>query len=173
MSARALPVALLALLLVSAACQPAAESSPTATPTATAAAADTPSAEATESAGSETVDIDDIAVDDCYSPPAPDDTVEVVDCAQPHVYQAFALVEYPDGPDDPFPGDQVLDDFALEECRDRFDAYVGMAYADSIYFLHAFKPSEGTWSGGDREVICNLRLEDNGEWTGSGEGSEE
>jgi hypothetical protein len=162
---------LLGAILVLSGCTAAPQVTGSPMPAATATATPSPTATGGPAIESQIVDIDDVEVDDCHNPsPTGADSVEVVDCARPHVYQVFALVDHPAGGSDPFPGDAALSQFALDECRERFDAYVDFPYAESVYYIFAYKPSADTWAAGDREVICNLRLEDDSQWTGSGEG---
>lgn len=98
--------------------------------------------------------------------------VEIVDCAEPHENEVFALVDHPAGDDEEFPGAEALSAFATEECQgDRFEEYVGQPYAESPLFASSLNPGETTWGEGDREVVCLLRTQDGSDLTGSQRGS--
>jgi hypothetical protein len=104
---------------------------------------------------------------------------EMVDCAEAHDAEVFALPQHPDGPDAPFPGQAALDEFAAERCEDAFEPYVGTAYADSEIYYTSLAPGEQAWTDAeDREVVCLLVGAPTGgtgfeQLTGSKEGSGE
>ena len=83
--------------------------------------------------------------------------VTVVPCATPHTQEVFALVAYP-GTIDLYPGDKVLSTFAGGACLDRYEAYVGVAYADSKLFYTFLYPSARSWNDRkplkDRMIVC-------------------
>jgi hypothetical protein len=112
------------------------------------------------------VDLFDANVGDCYlDAEATAANYTVVDCAQPHDREVFALFDLPDGP---FPGEQAVADDAVAGCIEEFEAYVGIGYDESALFAdQPITPSEGSWDGGDREVICLLYSPD-GQIEGSG-----
>ncbi|MBN9211562.1 MAG: hypothetical protein BGO45_07185 [Microbacterium sp. 71-36] len=87
----------------------------------------------------------------------------VLDCAQPHTYEVFQSFLLDDGV---FPGDAVLQTEALDRCGAQFDAFVGIAYADSTLDYSYVSPTEQTWAQGDRELLC-LIFDPAGETTGS------
>lgn len=178
---RSLPIAgiFLATLLL-AACD-ASDSSPTPAPTpvltptqsvvASAAASASASADAGE--GQET-SVFDLENGDCFDASGDEvDTVTVVDCALPHTYEAFAIFDHEAGTDAPYPGDEALLEYADSACQPYFEEYVGIAYADSQYWITSVTPSRQTWEeGDDREIVCALKLgEDAEETTGSAEGT--
>lgn len=77
--------------------------------------------------------------------------VPVVDCAEPHDNEVIASFDLPTGG---YPGDAVVTSRAEEGCLVRFEPYVGIDFASSIYDLGWFTPSSESWDAGDREVIC-------------------
>jgi hypothetical protein len=103
-----------------------------------------------------------IKVGDCVVPPteikAELSTVRVVSCASRHTQEAYALVDYKtaDGasPASVYPGDDVLKKYADGACAQRYEGYVGVAYADSSLFFTYLLPSARGWQGGDRSVVC-------------------
>ena len=120
----------------------------------------------------------DLEVGDCFSVDSDQfDTVVVVDCEQPHEYEAFQVFDHPAGPDEAYPGDDTLFEFADTECQPPFEEYVGHDYQTSIWYITSITPSEDTWADGDREIVCTLNQQDENDEpitvTGSAEGSAE
>jgi hypothetical protein len=120
----------------------------------------------------------DLEIGDCFS--ADSDEVEsvlVVDCEQPHSYEAFFRFDHEAGPDEEYPGDQEILEYADSECRPPFEEFVGTDYESSIWYITSVTPSAETWAAGDREIICTLDQQDADgqavEVTGSAEGSAE
>lgn len=107
--------------------------------------------------------VGDLEVGDCYQEPSADDdfvyNLAVVPCSEPHdaeVYYEFDIESAT------FPGDDETERIAFEGCEKRFDAFVGMAYADSVLDYYFFSPTPGTWKTGDRVVTCSV-IEPTGE----------
>lgn len=84
--------------------------------------------------------------------------LDEVDCGEPHDHEAYAVVTYEDGdpeiPDDEYPGDEALTNFADGTCAQRFGEYVGVDYLDSDLFFTYLLPSPRSWQEEDRKVIC-------------------
>ena len=157
--------------------EPSESATPDATATATATLTPTPAATATatpeptptaqpEPAGEPVYQsIEDVEIGQCFMAirDVDDESVlaaSIVDCAEPHDSELFALELLEGAPDAPYPGDQALDDPAIELCDAAFEAYVGVDYQDSVYEYSYFTPSEATWAIGDREVICVIEHAD-------------
>ncbi len=98
------------------------------------------------------------------------DEVEVVGCTSPHDYEIYHVVNHPAGPSDAWIGDAEMSDFVDAECKGSFEGFVGLDYESSSLFIYFLAPTENTWGGGDREVICSLYLPDE-QLTESMEGS--
>jgi hypothetical protein len=50
--------------------------------------------------------------------------------------------------------------------------YVAIDYQSSIYWITSVTPSAQTWEDGDRQIVCALKLGEEGEeMTGSAEGT--
>jgi Septum formation len=148
----------------------------TVSPSASAAVESEVAASATAAPTGEETSVFDIEVGDCFSVDNDQfDTVVVVDCEQPHEYEAFHVFDHGAGPDEAYPGDDALFEFADTECQTPFEAYVGHDYQTSIWFITSITPSEDTWADGDREIVCTLNQQDENEEpitvTGSAEGS--
>jgi len=122
----------------------------------------------------EATSVFDLAVGDCFSASGSQlSEVVVVSCEQPHVYEAFAVVDHPAAADAAYPGDDAINIAAVDACRASFEDYVGVDYESSRWFMTNLTPSEGTWAQGDREIVCTLALEDETEVTDSARGSAE
>lgn len=170
--------ALVALLIVAAACSSTESTSAPGSASALAGASTGASGAAAESAGTSPegrlTSAFDLEVGDCFNTEqlSSVDEVAVVDCASPHVYEVFGLAEYDAAPGDAFPGDEDLNRAANDACRPAFEDYVGVAYDESEDWYATFiNPSEETWAEGDREILCVLHTRDETEITGSAEGS--
>jgi len=142
---------------------------------ASAAASPSTAASATprEPAGSEQTSVFDLEVGDCFSASAERiESMTVVDCVQPHVYETFAVLDHPADEGQPFPGNEI-GEYADTACQPAFEAFVGIGYPDSTWFITTLPPTEETWAAGDREIVCTLNNEQESEVTGSARGSGE
>ena len=175
------PAGLLVVAVVIAGCQDATED-PTPTGGSPSAASLGPSAVVTvaptASTSAEPTSVFDLDVGDCFSVESDELTsVVVVDCEEPHEYEAFAVLDHEAGEADPFPGDELMLEYGNTECQAPFQAYVGVEYETSIWFITSVFPSEETWATGDREIVCTLNQQDADSEpiavTGSAEGSDE
>ena len=79
--------------------------------------------------------------------------VPQVECAEPHDNEVIALRQLDDAS---FPGDEAVAARADALCVAAFDDYIGVPYESSQYEFGWLVPTEGSWSSGDREVICFL-----------------
>lgn len=116
------------------------------------------------------VDVFTIAVGDCLNDGGVDgevSTVETIDCAQPHDSEAYASILMDDGE---FPGDTVVDDFAIEQCTAAFADFVGLSYEESALSFSYYYPTTESWASGDREILC-LLVDPAGKVEGSLEGA--
>jgi len=177
---------LAAVVLVLAACQSASEDS-TVTPTPSVSAPDRPTASATEAAASangegdgddigEETSVFELETGDCFSADADVvETVTVVGCEDAHTYEVFGVFDHEADDDEPYPGDDAILEYADTRCQPLFDDYVAADYQSSIYWITSVTPSAETWDGGDdREIVCALKLGEEGEeTTGSAEGTGE
>lgn len=108
----------------------------------------------------------------CFNDPvtADDDLIEelaVVSCDTAHDNEVFAIVNHPDDLQAAFPSQDAISEFADQECEAVYYAYVGTAYADSLFLYSTYYPSAESWDEGDREVICYLYHPDLEKLTGS------
>lgn len=78
--------------------------------------------------------------------------VPLVDCAEPHTAEVYHSEELPDGE---YPGLETVKATAVEACLESFERFAGISYDDSQQLDFAwYYPTEGSWSTGDREVLC-------------------
>jgi len=82
-------------------------------------------------------------------------TVAVVDCAKPHDSEVYAAIVMADGD---YPGDEQVLTQANDGCRAEFERFIGVPAAESRYMFNALYPTEGSWNGGDREILCRVAL---------------
>ncbi len=118
----------------------------------------------------------DLEKGDCFNS-SEESTVQevaVIDCTAEHEYEIYFAVDYtPDG--DSYPGDDVITTFVNDQCKGEFEGFVGTTYDESELYIYYLAPTEDSWGGGDREVLCALYWPDtageNQMLTGSMEGS--
>ena len=172
---------LLVVAVVLAGCQDATED-PTPSGASPSAASNGPSATApvspTASTGVEPTSVFDLEVGDCFSVESDElTTVVVVACEESHEYEAFALLDHEAGEADPYPGDEAMLEYGNTACQAPFQAYVGIEYESSVWYISSVLPSEETWAAGDRELVCTVYQQDADSEpiavTGSAEGSDE
>jgi hypothetical protein len=101
---------------------------------------------------------------DCVQEVSDDYHETLVPCAEPHAEEVYAQFELSDG--DEYPGDDEVEELANAGCEERFDEFVGQAYADSPLDFYYYTPIEESWLGGDRLVQCRI-FDPEGDVTGS------
>jgi hypothetical protein len=175
-----LVIGLVVATLVLAACQSGTDSdSPTPLATVGGAASAPPSGDADgdgDDEGGEETSVFDLERGDCFSATGDQvETVTVVDCERPHLYEVFGVFDHEAGDDDPYPGDDAILEYADDACQPLFEAFVGSDYQSSIYWITSVTPSDETWNeADDREIVCALKLGETAtETTGSAEGTAE
>jgi hypothetical protein len=80
-------------------------------------------------------------------------TVPLVTCDKPHDTEVVSSVLFEDGD---YPGDDAVLARGDEECVAAFEEYIGFSYADSVYDYGYYLPTEESWAGGDREILCTV-----------------
>jgi len=112
------------------------------------------------SGAAQSVSVFKLAVGDCLVPPtkvqADLSFVKTVACSAPHTQQVFALVRLPGAAGASYPPLTSLQEEANGECLNRFQGFVGVPYTRSSLFITYMLPSVGSWSAGDRTVVCIL-----------------
>lgn len=93
--------------------------------------------------------IDELAVADCLiNLPGEGATVAqvtIVDCAKPHEAEVYFIGELDPTRTRSFPGDASVSLEVGNECLDRFEAFVGLAYNDSVLEAYYLQPNELGW----------------------------
>lgn len=115
----------------------------------------------------------ELTVGDCFDVPDTSgdlQTVRGIPCEEAHTYEVFWTGEYPS---DVQPTEDEYVDWLQDGCLPAFEAYVGLAYADSIYYIGSLSPTEDSWANGDRAYACYLSNASETTITGSAEGSAE
>ncbi|MCR2786070.1 MULTISPECIES: septum formation family protein [unclassified Microbacterium] len=117
---------------------------------------DESSGEITES--NDSVDVFSIRVGDCLNTSeltgeTEVESVPVVPCDEEHedeVYYGFDTTTA----GSEFPGEEALAAEADETCIAEFAGFVGVSYEESALEYWPMYPSEGSWAGDDREILC-------------------
>jgi hypothetical protein len=107
---------------------------------------------------SRSVSVFDLRVGQCVDGVAeatgPMELFTVVACDAPHDGEVFRVFDLPGGDEAEFPGPSDVDETAASGCEESFEGYVGIPYQESRFQATYVAPSEETWAGGDREVVC-------------------
>jgi len=110
----------------------------------------------------------DLAVGQCFNDPSQTDevsSVPIVDCGEPHDNEVFHLFDIVS---EDWPGDSEVGNAAANGCLAAFDSYVGLDYANSIYDIDGYTPTQDGWDRlDDREVVCFLIPFEGGQTAGT------
>jgi len=103
-------------------------------------------------------DVFSIKVGECFNDDAAEgetvSEVAKVDCAEPHIWEAYESIIIEDG-DGSYPGETVVTDKAQTDCKAAFAEYIGIDYDSSTLYLSYYYPTEQTWTEiNDREILC-------------------
>jgi hypothetical protein len=109
-------------------------------------------------------DVFQIKVGECFNDETPEGEtvaeVQKVDCAEPHIWEAYESIILEDG-DGTYPGETVVTEQAQTDCKAAFETYVGIDYDSSSLYLSYYYPTEETWTQiNDREILCILTTAD-------------
>jgi hypothetical protein len=133
-----------------------------------------PASAPADPAEGEEASVFDLENGDCFDASGDQvETVTIVDCELAHTYEVFAILNHEAGSDAPYPGDEAILAYADTACQPYFADYVGIDYPSSDYWITSVTPSRETWEGADdREIVCALKLGEEGEeTTGSAQGT--
>jgi len=111
-------------------------------------------------------DVFTLQVGDCLNDASASDTVDsvpTVPCSEPHDSEIYASIIMSG---DTYPGQDAVIAEADAACLDAFAGFIGTSYADSAYYYSYYFPTEGSWSSGDREILCTV-YDEAGQVTGS------
>jgi hypothetical protein len=117
------------------------------------------------------VDLPEPAEGQCFIFSTPDVIAgaAVVDCAQPHDGEVYAVIGA-GAADAAFPGDDALSTLAGTECGARLGEFIGGAVPDAIRAT-AFQPAETAWANGDRDIECVIVPTGDGTISGTARGA--
>ena len=99
---------------------------------------------------------------DCFNERDPEEEEEVADvdivsCDDPHQYEVYAVASIEGFSGQPYPGDALVDGWAVDLCLERFDEFVARPYADSLLEIFTLMPTRESWERlDDREITCSL-----------------
>lgn len=106
--------------------------------------------------GAGEVGVNALQLGDCFNDTPAEEvaditTVDAVPCVDPHDNEVYYLGALPEAD---YPGEDLVEELVSDQCLTVFDAFAGVAYAESQLEIGYIFPSEGTWSQGDRGYIC-------------------
>ncbi|WP_431860140.1 septum formation family protein [Micrococcus terreus] len=119
------------------------------------------------SVSAEQMSIFQLSPGQCFDRPAEGDglfRVSVVPCEVAHDQEMYAVLQL-DHPS--WPGAEAVQTEATDRCAGEFVAFTGATADESRLGFVSFVPSEGSWSEGDRQVLCALELDSGGRLLGS------
>ena len=120
-------------------------------------------------------DVMDLWVGACFDDPDTFDlaeTLDVIDCAEPHHNEVYAIIDYTAS--ETWPGVEAIQNATFEACLEAFEPFIGLEYDLSRWDIAALWPSQASWEGvGDREMVCAVYDLSGERVTGSAEGSSE
>ncbi len=114
-----------------------------------------------------------IRIGDCFQDPDLSEeefeSVQAVPCSGLHDNEAYGAFNIPG---DDYPGDESVVEQASLGCYERFEAFIGLSYEESLLDFFPMYPTEGSWDGlDDREVVCAIYNGDLTQATGSAKNS--
>ena len=103
-------------------------------------------------------DVFQIKVGECFNDETPEgetvSEVQKVDCAEPHIWEAYESIIVDEG-DGTYPGEDVVTAKSETDCKAAFAEYIGIDYDSSTLYLSFYYPTEETWTQiNDREILC-------------------
>lgn len=114
----------------------------------------------------------ELSVGDCF-----DDNLDfseevsdlpLIDCSEPHDNEIYAIHTMTDVS---YPGLEATGAMADEWCIGDFESFVEVSYDVSELDIGWLAPTDESWSGGDREIVCFLYRLDLEKMTGTMEDS--
>lgn len=112
-------------------------------------------------------DTSSIRVGDCINDPGTQSVsdITVLPCDEPHVFEAFAGTDMPDGE---YPGDGAATTAASDFCAKEFTEFVGVDFDASVLEMLYFYPVEESWTTADgRGILCFVAEQGEAPMTGT------
>lgn len=112
-----------------------------------------------------------VKLGDCLNDPGDGNitSVRVVPCSEPHELEVFHEFNL-EG--DQYPAsDEDMEEQVLATCDPVFETFVGRSYEDSDLDYTTMEPTQGSWSDGDRAVVCMIANADYSKVSGTLKGS--
>jgi hypothetical protein len=97
--------------------------------------------------------------------------LQPIACDAPHRLEVDAVLQHPSPKSIGFPGEDAMAAFADDQCLSQFSDYVGQSYEQSSLDITDIRPTERSWSRGDRTVVCLVYDQDFSDLTASVKGS--
>ena len=121
---------------------------------------------------------DELELGDCFQPIEDKDdrtllAAAVLPCEAPHLEEVIGVGQLAGPPGAPWPGDPEASREAEELCQAAFTAYVGIDYERSKLEAAFIYPTEKTWPGGDRVVLCTVEAHPSQPFTSSVRGTKQ
>ena len=102
-------------------------------------------------------------------------TTTLLPCDTVHHFQVFGRLQYPAPHPSLYPGDDIMEDFALDSCYLRFADWVGAAYETSALDIGVLTPTRANFEGElerYRGIHCWVRRVDGEPLVGTARGSQ-
>jgi len=99
-------------------------------------------------------DVFSLAIGDCFNDQEAEEisSVPALPCTEPHDYEAYHSFDLTDA--ETFPGDEAVTTAAQDGCVAEFEPFIGKSFEESTLDLTFIGPTEGSWTEGDREILC-------------------
>ena len=100
-------------------------------------------------------DVFTLAVGDCFNDQDAEqiDSVQAIPCTDAHDYEAYFAFDVSD--DETYPGADAITTVAEERCMTEFETFYGKNYSEAAPLdFNYLSPTEGSWEGGDHEILC-------------------
>ncbi|MCH1451826.1 MAG: hypothetical protein VW060_06175 [Acidimicrobiaceae bacterium] len=119
-----------------------------------------------------------LTIDDCFdqledlAAGRPREVTTKIPCDEPHDAQIFSRLSYPAEPGELYPGDDIVEDYALAACYLRFEAWADAIYETSALEIRAFTPTRDDFEAQSyRGIQCFVEREDGDKLVGTSRSS--
>ena len=119
-----------------------------------------------------------LTIDDCFdqledlAAGRPREVTTKIPCDEPHDAQIFSRLSYPAEPGELYPGDDIVEDYALAACYLRFEAWADAIYETSALEIRAFTPTRDDFEAQSyRGIQCFVERNDGDKLVGTSRSS--